>query len=55
MPQMAPMSWLTLFIFFSVLFTVTIILNFYFYLYKMNNNYYLSPKKKSLKIKIWKW
>nr|YP_009947897.1 ATP synthase F0 subunit 8 [Aclees cribratus]QOH97065.1 ATP synthase F0 subunit 8 [Aclees cribratus]QZI85937.1 ATP synthase F0 subunit 8 [Aclees taiwanensis] len=51
MPQMAPMSWLTLYLFFSFLFLMSMILNYYMFLY--------SPKtkllKESKKIINWKW
>nr|AXS64934.1 ATP synthase F0 subunit 8 [Conotrachelus sp. KM-2017] len=51
MPQMAPMSWLLLYMYFCTLFLIIIILNYYMFLYK--------PKK--IKNKIfqkkmnWKW
>nr|YP_009271875.1 ATP synthase F0 subunit 8 [Xylotrechus grayii]AIW58309.1 ATP synthase F0 subunit 8 [Xylotrechus grayii] len=51
MPQMAPLNWLLLFIFFTSMFMIFNVMNFYSFSYK--------PKeKKSEKTKInlnWKW
>nr|YP_010132032.1 ATP synthase F0 subunit 8 [Periscepsia handlirschi]QQD89766.1 ATP synthase F0 subunit 8 [Periscepsia handlirschi] len=54
MPQMAPISWLTLFILFSIIFMIFCIMNYYFFIN-------LTPKS-NLIIKIfkdkafnWKW
>nr|AYW52159.1 ATP synthase F0 subunit 8 [Lamiinae sp. 4 ACP-2013] len=51
MPQMAPLNWLTLFIFFISIFFIFNIMNFYMFNY--------SPKeqksKKSLITFNWKW
>nr|YP_010373213.1 ATP synthase F0 subunit 8 [Dicerca corrugata]UPI13487.1 ATP synthase F0 subunit 8 [Dicerca corrugata] len=51
MPQMSPMNWLPLFILFSIIFILFIILNFF-------NTVYPNPLLKSEKSKIninWKW
>nr|AML26162.1 ATP synthase F0 subunit 8 [Scolytinae sp. BMNH 1274286] len=51
MPQMAPISWVTLYLFFSALFILTCILNFY--------NFKYSPQLKCISFKKltsnWKW
>nr|AML26193.1 ATP synthase F0 subunit 8 [Scolytinae sp. BMNH 1274291] len=51
MPQMAPLAWITLFLFFSILFFITCIINFFMFQYhpKHENmkNYKISPS--------WKW
>nr|AOY39828.1 ATP synthase F0 subunit 8 [Pityogenes trepanatus] len=54
MPQMAPMSWLTLFILFTMLFLLTIILNFFFLKNNSINNKTLFKNKAYLN-KYWKW
>nr|AML26213.1 ATP synthase F0 subunit 8 [Scolytinae sp. BMNH 1274299] len=51
MPQMAPISWLTLYLFFSMLFLITCILNFFMFKYEPKTN--TNPKKKMFY--IWKW
>nr|AMW67881.1 ATP synthase F0 subunit 8 [Nipponeurorthus fuscinervis] len=52
MPQMAPISWLTLFMYFSILMIIFSIMNFYIFSYN-------SPIVKNLKFKMnslnWKW
>nr|AOY40010.1 ATP synthase F0 subunit 8 [Scolytinae sp. BMNH 1040265]AOY40270.1 ATP synthase F0 subunit 8 [Curculionoidea sp. 2 KM-2015] len=56
MPQMAPMNWTSLYLFFTFLFLLMMVMNFYSFLYspsqiknmKLNN-------KNSLKYLIWKW
>nr|YP_009725901.1 ATP synthase F0 subunit 8 [Dianemobius furumagiensis]QHQ73098.1 ATP synthase F0 subunit 8 [Dianemobius furumagiensis] len=53
MPQMSPMSWMTLMLFFILMFLVMIILNYFFI-----NNLYLqnSPLMKKQKTWMnWKW
>nr|AOY40062.1 ATP synthase F0 subunit 8 [Scolytinae sp. BMNH 1040351] len=51
MPQMSPLSWLTLYMFFSMLFMLTVTLNYYIFLY--------APKKESSHTTLqkinWKW
>nr|YP_009441828.1 ATP synthase F0 subunit 8 [Xylosandrus germanus]AOY39581.1 ATP synthase F0 subunit 8 [Xylosandrus germanus] len=51
MPQMAPLAWISLFLYFSILFFITCILNFFMFMYH--------PKYKTTEtIKIspsWKW
>nr|YP_010632182.1 ATP synthase F0 subunit 8 [Cybister brevis]WBP62296.1 ATP synthase F0 subunit 8 [Cybister brevis] len=53
MPQMAPMSWLLLYIFFSLIFIIINILNYYNFLK------YPSQENQTIKIKTnklnWKW
>nr|YP_010277853.1 ATP synthase F0 subunit 8 [Turanoclytus namaganensis]UHY95168.1 ATP synthase F0 subunit 8 [Turanoclytus namaganensis] len=51
MPQMAPLNWLILFLFFTALFLIFNVMNFYSFLY-------LPKKKKSMKKTMqfnWKW
>nr|ALO76268.1 ATP synthase F0 subunit 8 [Leucocelis sp. LEU01] len=51
MPQMAPLSWLTLFIIFCITFILFNVLNYYCFLYPVKTTL---PKKTTLKIN-WKW
>nr|ALO76814.1 ATP synthase F0 subunit 8 [Agrilus biguttatus] len=52
MPQMAPMSWLSLFIIFSITFSVISMFNYYFLIYQPT----LSTSQKKLMPKNnWKW
>nr|AOY39958.1 ATP synthase F0 subunit 8 [Xyleborus sp. BMNH 1040067] len=51
MPQMAPMSWVTLYLFFSSIFIVTCVLNFFIFKYSPQSNY-TSIKKLTTN---WKW
>nr|YP_010327170.1 ATP synthase F0 subunit 8 [Dryocoetes hectographus]UJG10831.1 ATP synthase F0 subunit 8 [Dryocoetes hectographus] len=51
MPQMAPISWITLYLFFSILFIVTIILNYFLFYYLPM---YKTTKNKNLFLS-WKW
>nr|YP_009110136.1 ATP synthase F0 subunit 8 [Hydrobasileus croceus]AIW64831.1 ATP synthase F0 subunit 8 [Hydrobasileus croceus] len=53
MPQMAPMSWIMLFMFFSLMLVLFSIMNYYLYSPKIP----LMDKNKSLTIKMknWKW
>nr|AYU71310.1 ATP synthase F0 subunit 8 [Agrilinae sp. 1 ACP-2013] len=52
MPQMAPMSWLTLFMIFSITFMIFSALNYYSVLYQP----FIKKVKKTLTKKIdWKW
>nr|YP_010264209.1 ATP synthase F0 subunit 8 [Lucanus cervus]APO08641.1 ATP synthase F0 subunit 8 [Lucanus sp. BMNH 1425267]QDW75833.1 ATP synthase F0 subunit 8 [Lucanus cervus]QGQ62200.1 ATP synthase F0 subunit 8 [Lucanus cervus]UIN24721.1 ATP synthase F0 subunit 8 [Lucanus cervus] len=51
MPQMAPLSWLSLMIFFILIFLTFNLINF-----SVNSNFPKSSKlNKSLTYKIWKW
>nr|AWN56095.1 ATP synthase F0 subunit 8 [Anthonomus grandis] len=51
MPQMAPLSWLSLYLYFFLLFIISIILNYYMFLYEPKISH-----MKSNKINInWKW
>nr|YP_009353584.1 ATP synthase F0 subunit 8 [Curculio davidi]AQX92155.1 ATP synthase F0 subunit 8 [Curculio davidi] len=52
MPQMAPMSWLTLYFIFIMIFVLMIIMNYYSFLYSTNNNF---TKKTNKKLINWKW
>nr|YP_009441841.1 ATP synthase F0 subunit 8 [Ips sexdentatus]AOY39594.1 ATP synthase F0 subunit 8 [Ips sexdentatus]AVC55946.1 ATP synthase F0 subunit 8 [Ips sexdentatus] len=54
MPQMAPMNWLTLFLFFSILFILTIFLNYFFHLFP-SINLFNQQKKNNKLLKNWKW
>nr|ARH54999.1 ATP synthase F0 subunit 8 [Dorytomus tortrix] len=51
MPQMAPLSWLSLYIFFTILFIMFVILNYFMFLYPPKT---FSTKKTTKKIN-WKW
>nr|YP_010580843.1 ATP synthase F0 subunit 8 [Bruchidius siliquastri]UZT27028.1 ATP synthase F0 subunit 8 [Bruchidius siliquastri] len=51
MPQMAPLSWLTLMIFFSMIFLIFNNINFFSFLYPVKKNYLT---KKTTKL-TWKW
>nr|AYR05301.1 ATP synthase F0 subunit 8 [Coleoptera sp. ACP-2013] len=53
MPQMAPMSWLTLYILFILMFMLMIILNYYTFMYSPKNNNKYNKKNKI--ILNWKW
>nr|YP_009441971.1 ATP synthase F0 subunit 8 [Orthotomicus laricis]AOY40192.1 ATP synthase F0 subunit 8 [Orthotomicus laricis] len=57
MPQMAPMNWLTLYLFFTVLFILCIIVNYYFYFHSLtlSENAPSTEKKMLLLTKNWKW
>nr|AMW67855.1 ATP synthase F0 subunit 8 [Nevrorthus apatelios] len=52
MPQMAPISWLTLFMYFTILMLTFSMMNYYIFLYK-------SPLSKKMSFDInslnWKW
>nr|ASL05670.1 ATP synthase F0 subunit 8 [Trichoferus campestris]QWB85732.1 ATP synthase F0 subunit 8 [Trichoferus campestris] len=51
MPQMAPLNWLTLFIYFSVIFISFNLMNYYSFIYKIK-----SIKKTPKKLLFsWKW
>nr|UYI30628.1 ATP synthase F0 subunit 8 [Aquatica sp. q XF-2022] len=51
MPQMAPLSWLNLFIYFAIVFIMFNTMNYFSLLYKNNN-----LKQKTIKkIISWKW
>nr|AYQ18985.1 ATP synthase F0 subunit 8 [Lampyridae sp. 2 ACP-2013] len=51
MPQMAPLSWLNLFIFFIMVFMMFNTMNYFSFLYKSKE---LTNKKK-FKLYTWKW
>nr|AXS66103.1 ATP synthase F0 subunit 8 [Cucujoidea sp. 46 KM-2017] len=51
MPQMAPLSWLILFIYFTLIFILYNILNYYLFLYQPKK---ITLKKNNLSIH-WKW
>nr|AXS66409.1 ATP synthase F0 subunit 8 [Chrysomeloidea sp. 2 KM-2017] len=51
MPQMAPLNWLILFLFFSLVFIVFNTVNYYSFLYSTKSE---KSKKKILKLN-WKW
>nr|AXS66460.1 ATP synthase F0 subunit 8 [Cucujoidea sp. 25 KM-2017] len=51
MPQMAPLSWLTLFFYFTFIFIFYNIINYYSFLYLPKKS---SFKKKKMSIS-WKW
>nr|AOY39711.1 ATP synthase F0 subunit 8 [Scolytinae sp. BMNH 1043001] len=51
MPQMSPLQWTSLFMFFSILFMITLMINYYLFSY-------LPKYKKFNQLKIstnWKW
>nr|ANJ70260.1 ATP synthase F0 subunit 8 [Hydroporus discretus] len=52
MPQMAPMNWLILYIFFSLTFIMFNFLNYYLFLINKKNNNTNKLLKKSFN---WKW
>nr|SPP23449.1 ATP synthase F0 subunit 8 [Graphium androcles] len=55
MPQMMPINWIMLFIFFILIFIMFNIMNYYIFSIKYNNNniyYYMKNLKKNLS---WKW
>nr|ARH54120.1 ATP synthase F0 subunit 8 [Brachyta interrogationis] len=51
MPQMAPLNWLTLFLFFIIIFLIFNSLNYFIFLYKIKSK--ISSKNKILF--NWKW
>nr|YP_010362100.1 ATP synthase F0 subunit 8 [Batocera rubus]QUB01617.1 ATP synthase F0 subunit 8 [Batocera lineolata]UNQ87660.1 ATP synthase F0 subunit 8 [Batocera rubus] len=51
MPQMAPLSWLTLFIYFLIIFFIFNIMNFFIF----NYNIKIKQKSKKLISFNWKW
>nr|ALO77648.1 ATP synthase F0 subunit 8 [Anaspis sp. ANA01] len=51
MPQMAPLNWLTLMLYFILIFLTFNIMNFYSFSYKNNS----SSKTKSKTSTNWKW
>nr|ANJ70363.1 ATP synthase F0 subunit 8 [Colymbetes fuscus] len=53
MPQMAPMSWLTLYIFFAVIFMMFNFMNYYMFM--INPSSQTTNKKMSKKSFNWKW
>nr|QTC08139.1 ATP synthase F0 subunit 8 [Parachauliodes continentalis] len=52
MPQMAPLSWLILFIFFTILFIIFNIMNYYIYSPSLPSSSKTNLKNYSLS---WKW
>nr|AXS65473.1 ATP synthase F0 subunit 8 [Nitidulidae sp. KM-2017] len=51
MPQMAPLNWLALFIYFIIIFILFNVMNYFSFLYKIK-----SPKTTKNKIMFsWKW
>nr|ARH54055.1 ATP synthase F0 subunit 8 [Agabus uliginosus] len=53
MPQMAPMNWLFLYIFFSIIFILFNFLNYYMFI--INNNKIYNNNNLLKKIFNWKW
>nr|YP_010988578.1 ATP synthase F0 subunit 8 [Pteroptyx asymmetria]WOR80722.1 ATP synthase F0 subunit 8 [Pteroptyx asymmetria] len=51
MPQMAPLSWLNLFIFFILIFMLFNVMNYFSLIYKNNN----IKKENKKSIITWKW
>nr|AXS65372.1 ATP synthase F0 subunit 8 [Bostrichoidea sp. 9 KM-2017] len=51
MPQMAPLSWLTLFFYFTIIFLMINSLNYYNFNYKSITNKFTKTQKKI----NWKW
>nr|UAV89242.1 ATP synthase F0 subunit 8 [Trithemis aurora] len=53
MPQMAPMSWIMLFMFFSIMLIMINVLNYY----SFNSTFKISGSSKNLEVKTnnWKW
>nr|YP_009422160.1 ATP synthase F0 subunit 8 [Aquatica lateralis]BBA21823.1 ATP synthase F0 subunit 8 [Aquatica lateralis]BDE56936.1 ATPase subunit 8 [Aquatica lateralis] len=51
MPQMAPLSWLNLFIYFAMVFILFNTMNYFSLLYKNNN----TKQTKKMKLISWKW
>nr|UCU57946.1 ATP synthase F0 subunit 8 [Dicronocephalus adamsi] len=51
MPQMAPLSWLILFIMFCLTFILFNILNYYCFIYKVKS----TSSKKTINKISWKW
>nr|YP_009117991.1 ATP synthase F0 subunit 8 [Brachythemis contaminata]AJE75779.1 ATP synthase F0 subunit 8 [Brachythemis contaminata] len=52
MPQMAPMSWIMLFIFFSLMLITFNVMNYYLYTPHIKNMYDVSKTKKKMS---WMW
>nr|AXS65983.1 ATP synthase F0 subunit 8 [Curculionoidea sp. 6 KM-2017]AXS65993.1 ATP synthase F0 subunit 8 [Curculionoidea sp. 5 KM-2017] len=51
MPQMSPLNWISLFLMFSSLFIILMMMNYYIFMYNPH-----SPQMKKNKIKLnWKW
>nr|ASY98486.1 ATP synthase F0 subunit 8 [Idolomantis diabolica] len=51
MPQMMPLNWLMLFLFFSILFILFNMMNYY----HSNKTIHLKSSKMMIKSLIWKW
>nr|WGO58032.1 ATP synthase F0 subunit 8 [Rhabdoblatta ecarinata] len=51
MPQMMPLSWLTLYFFFILMLIMFSFINYYSFIYKPNN----INKSMSFKVLNWKW
>nr|AVE15553.1 ATP synthase F0 subunit 8 [Odontomantis sp. JZ-2017] len=52
MPQMMPLNWLMLFMFFSILMILFNVMNYYM---SINKSYLISPIKSKIKTLNWKW
>nr|AFQ62421.1 ATP synthase F0 subunit 8 [Meru phyllisae] len=52
MPQMAPMNWLILMMFFTSIFLIMNFLNYYLFLKTPNKNFF---KNKNSNLLNWKW
>nr|QAT19773.1 ATP synthase F0 subunit 8 [Eucryptorrhynchus scrobiculatus]QGA70742.1 ATP synthase F0 subunit 8 [Eucryptorrhynchus scrobiculatus]QGA70746.1 ATP synthase F0 subunit 8 [Eucryptorrhynchus scrobiculatus]QGA70747.1 ATP synthase F0 subunit 8 [Eucryptorrhynchus scrobiculatus]QGA70748.1 ATP synthase F0 subunit 8 [Eucryptorrhynchus scrobiculatus] len=52
MPQMAPMSWLIMYMLFTFMFILLIIFNYFTFLYLPNKKNYTILNKKKMN---WKW
>nr|YP_009937440.1 ATP synthase F0 subunit 8 [Trigonopterus porg]QNT26963.1 ATP synthase F0 subunit 8 [Trigonopterus porg] len=51
MPQMAPINWTLLYIFITTLFFVTIVINYFLFIYKPLH----LPLNKTVKSTSWQW
>nr|QEJ81491.1 ATP synthase F0 subunit 8 [Luciola sp. FM23] len=51
MPQMAPLSWLNLFMFFIMIFMMFNLMNYFSFMYKSKE----LEQKKNTKLYTWKW
>nr|QEJ81480.1 ATP synthase F0 subunit 8 [Luciola sp. FM20] len=51
MPQMAPLSWLSLFIYFMMIFLSFNMMNYFSFTYKKK----FFKQNKNIKLLIWKW
>nr|AOY39919.1 ATP synthase F0 subunit 8 [Scolytinae sp. BMNH 1039994] len=53
MPQMAPMNWTSMYVLFSMLFLLTMIMNYFVFLYSTDNETH--QKKTKSHHQTWKW